>query len=104
MKNTIQLLVLIMGTFVIFTMINPINIFGQERYQHPDASYQKILFETISINSTSVYIDMNPKTYFVVFWLFGVALKIILVATGLIVFCLVFILKGFYRLMRHGVI
>jgi hypothetical protein len=103
MKNT-KIFFVFLGTFLILILINPIEIFGQERYQHPDASYQRIILNNILIGTTSVYAEMDTETVLVIFWLYEMAFKLLLVATGVVVFCIIFICKGFYRLIRHGAI
>ena len=93
-----------MGMMLIILFINLPDVNGTDINQHPDTSYREIIFENLNISDVSGFDHARPESFLLLFWFYGIAFKIILVATGLIVFCFIFICKGFYRLLRYGVI
>jgi len=102
MRN-MNMFFIIVGAFWVFFFNNSKDVYSLNNYEHPDeASYQEIILEKIPIGNIPVTDDNRLETYFIIFWLYGMAFKYLLIVTGLIVFCFLFIIKGFYRLLRHG--
>jgi len=95
---------IIAGAFWVFFIHNNFtDVYAMNNYEHPDeSSYHEIIMENIPIGNITVVDENRLETYFVIFWLYGIALKCLLIITGVIVFCFLFIIKGFYRLFRHG--
>jgi len=98
-KNKIYPLV---GILLVSVFLNPADIYGMDDSQHPDESYGIRIFENIPISNVSGISDIRPETYLLFLWLYGMAFKCILVATGLIAFSFIFIVKGFVQLFRRG--
>jgi hypothetical protein len=92
------------GMIFIIVFINFPEIYGKELYEHPDTTNREIIFDNLSISETSGLEHVQLETFLLQFWFYEMAFKLIWVATGVIVFCFIFICKGFFRLFRHGVI
>jgi len=82
--------------------INFADVYSMKNYQHPDDSYRMKIFEKIPMSNISIINENQAETYFLIFWIYGIIFKYFLVISGLIVFCFIFVCKGFYRLLHHG--
>ena len=90
------------GIIGIILFISFADVNGMEDYQHPDESFHISILQHNPLSHVSVLDDIRPETKIIIFWLYGMIFKSVLLATGLIVFSCIFVVKGVVRLFRDG--
>ena len=85
--------IFLFGFVLIFIFMYSGNLYGAKWFQHPDENNNSSIFESISIEQLNVLQDVPAETYFLLFWMFSIAARCVLAATGMVLFMFVSIVE-----------